>query len=132
LTGNLPGAGARKPPQRKQALDRLDRINWRLGRMEKRLKQEDRAENREYMQLLQEKERATEEISRLEQQSDTVQDQFSSYTGNFIGLKVSLPEDPAVREIVLQTKEAVNSSHKKNWRRQNGPAMRGPTGCSQS
>jgi 2',3'-cyclic-nucleotide 2'-phosphodiesterase (5'-nucleotidase family) len=98
--------------ERKQALDRLDRINWRLGRMEKRLKQGERAENSEYMQLLQEKERATEEISRLERQTDTVRDQFSSYTGNFIGLKVSLPEDPAVRAIVLETKEAVNRSHK--------------------
>lgn len=105
--------GQQVTTQRKQTLDRLDRINWRLGRMEKQLRQEDRTENREYMQLLQEKERTTEEISRLEQQSDMEQERFSSYIHDFIGLKVSLPEDPEVREIVQQTKEAVNRSHKK-------------------
>ncbi|HHO48736.1 MAG TPA: hypothetical protein ENN06_09860 [Desulfobacteraceae bacterium] len=97
----------------KEARGRLDRINWRLGRMEKRLDERERKENRDYLQLLAEKEQAAEEISRLERQVRTEQDQSSSYSGNFIALKVSLPEDPGVRKIVLQTRDAVNSVHKK-------------------
>jgi|MTBAKMStandDraft_1061839.scaffolds.fasta_scaffold02229_8 hypothetical protein len=97
----------------KEAKDRLDRISWRLGRMEKRLEQRERMENPDYLQLLADKERTAEEISRLEGQARPEQDQSSSYTGNFIALKVSLPEDPGVGKIVLQTRDAVNSTHRK-------------------
>ena len=124
--------GQEVSPQLKEALDRLDRINWRLGRMEKRLPREPGKEDRDYMQLLREKELAAEEIRRLEQLSDKEQGQFSTYAGDIIGLKVSLPEDPEVREIVLQTKQAVNSLHKKSLEdiQQTGGAIAGRPGAA--
>ena len=42
-------------PQLKQTRDMLDRLNWRMGRMEKRQRPEELQQNQDYIQLLQEK-----------------------------------------------------------------------------
>lgn len=120
--------------QLKAARDRLDRINWQLGRMEKRLQAGKRKENRDYQRLLKEKERTVGEISRLELLAGQEQDQLSSYTADFIGLRAKLPEDPEIREIVRQTIQAVNSMQQErlgNSPRGNRPdsGMNGWEGC---
>ncbi|MHB8809897.1 MAG: UshA-like (seleno)protein [Desulfobulbaceae bacterium] len=111
-------------PQLQQAKDNLDRIKWRLGRLEKRSPdKEGLAQNREYQQLRQEQERLTAEIVRLDQPAPENQEELATFTSNFIPLKTSLPEDPEVQKIVQQTKQEINRSGQKK----NGEAATGKT-----
>lgn len=97
----------------KQIKDRLDRINWRIGRMENRSSQNELEGNANYRQLLKEKEQLTARLAELEGKSKTSQDKLSTYKSSFIGLPTSLPMKPDVREIVLDTKKAVNETNRK-------------------
>jgi 2',3'-cyclic-nucleotide 2'-phosphodiesterase (5'-nucleotidase family) len=103
-------------PQLQQAKDNLDRIKWRLGRLEKRSPdKEGLAQNSEYQKLRQEQDRLTAEIARLDQPAGKdKREELATFTSNFIPLKTSLPEDPEVQKIVQQTKQEVNRSGQKN------------------
>lgn len=101
--------GQDSPPRLQQTRDSLDRITWRLGRLEKRTpNREELAQSREYQQLLLEQARLTAEIARLEQPAPTTADEPSTYTSTLIPLKVTLPEDPEVQKIVVETKQEIN------------------------
>lgn len=119
-------------PQLQQARDNLDRINWRLGRLEKRAPdKEGLAQNKEYQQLRQEQERLTAKIAQLDQPAPENQAELATFTSNFIPLKTSLPEDQEVQKIVQQTKQEVNrTGQKKSGRAAAGkaPQDRGMTG----
>lgn len=92
-----------------QARDNLDRINWRLGRLEKRAQGNGGlAQNREQQQLRQEQEKLNAEIAGLEQPAPENQEALSTYTSTFVPLKTSLPEDPEIQKIVTQTKQEIN------------------------
>ncbi|MHB8788746.1 MAG: UshA-like (seleno)protein [Desulfobulbaceae bacterium] len=99
----------------RQTRDSLDRINWRLGRLEKRFPdREGLAQNGEYQKLREEQDRLTAEIAQLEQAPLEEQTGLSSYSSLFIPLKVSLPEDPEIQKIVAQTKQEVNQAGRKH------------------
>jgi 2',3'-cyclic-nucleotide 2'-phosphodiesterase (5'-nucleotidase family) len=97
-----------------QARDSLDRINWRLGRLEKREQgSAGLAQKTEQQQLRQEQEKLNAEITRLEQAGPENQEALSSFTSTFIPLKTSLPEDPEIQKIVNQTKQEINRAGQK-------------------
>ncbi len=95
----------------KPVRDRLDRVNWQIGRMEKRYPGGEAEKNPQYLQLQQEKNRLTAEVEQMESLRQAALENLSTYRSEFISLSVSLPEDPEIREIVHRTKLAVNRSH---------------------
>ena len=120
--------------QLRQVRDNLDRINWRLGRIEKRSPdREGLAQNSEYRKLLEERDRLTAQIAHLEQAPVAEQGELSSYSSLFIPLKVSLPEDQEIQKIVGQTKQEINLAGRKNSdasQRPNQPAASAPAGMT--
>jgi hypothetical protein len=96
----------------KPTKDQLDRTNWQIGRLEKRIAPGKIKQNKQYTQLLLDKNRLTTELKELESHNLSNQEQLSTYKGSFIGLPVSLQEDPEIRKIVIQTKLAVNQTNK--------------------
>lgn len=105
------------PPHLKQARDRLDRINWRLGRLEKRHQGATLDVDPAYTALLEEKDRAIAEIKQLEGKIEQEPQDPSSFASSFLPLSISLPVDPEIREIVLQTKIDVNAVGKQKMAR---------------
>ncbi|GAB4344025.1 MAG: hypothetical protein Kow0089_20270 [Desulfobulbaceae bacterium] len=92
----------------KQAKDRLDRVTWLMGRMEKRYTVDQLAANRQYADLVRQREELSARVAELEAKQKELVDPLSTYRSDIINLAVSLPEDPEVRKIVHRTKEAVN------------------------
>lgn len=121
--------------QLRQTRDNLDRINWRLGRLEKRPPDNmELAQNSEYQRLREERDRLTAEIKRLEQPATKDQEELSTFTSNVIPLKTSLPEDPEIQKIVAQTKQEINRAGQQKSReatRESRPAagMAGWSAC---
>jgi len=103
--------------QVKPTRDKLDRTNWQIGRLEKRYTPEEiennAQHNAQYKKLLQEKNKLTAELKEFELRNINTKEEFSSYKNSFIGLPVSLQEDQKIREIVLQTKLAVNKTNQR-------------------
>lgn len=96
-------------PLLQQARAGLDRIAWRMGRLEQRTpNRNDLANNQEYRQLLQERDRLNGEVARLEQATPNTDEELSTYSSALIPLKVSLPEDQPVQKIVQETKQEIN------------------------
>ncbi|MCL7488558.1 MAG: hypothetical protein M8357_10345 [Desulfobulbaceae bacterium] len=88
--------------------DRLDRINWQIGRLIKRYGSDPGEQNAQYQQLLEEKNRLTAELAEIEARRQGEEEQLATYRSSYISLPVSLPEDQEVREIIHRTKLAVN------------------------
>ncbi len=95
----------------KPARDRLDRINWQIGRLEKRFVKGELEQNAQYKQLLQDKNQLNTKLAELDTLSRNIQGQLSTYTSSFTSLLVSLPQDPEIQKIVFQTKLAVNKTY---------------------
>lgn len=96
----------------KEIKDRLDRINWQLGRLKNRNPADELNDNAQYKELMKEK----DQLEIQSQEAKTVKlasaAKYSSYTNKFIGLPVSLPEDQEISDIVFKTKIAVNNVNK--------------------
>jgi len=100
--------------QRKDIKDRLDRINWRLGRLEKRDRTQNLEKNTQYIELRKTKSDLLAELDGLAQQEQQTAKDFSTYQGRVpIALPISLPEDPEVQTIVNRTKQVVYEMNKK-------------------
>ncbi|MDH3329800.1 MAG: multiheme c-type cytochrome, partial [Desulfobulbaceae bacterium] len=100
--------------QRKDIKDRLDRINWRLGRLEKKDQTQNLEENTQYRELRKTKSDLLAELDGLTQQEQQTAKEFSTYQGRApIALPISLPEDPEVQTIVNKTKQGVYEMNKK-------------------
>lgn len=100
--------------QRKDINDRLDRINWRLGRLEKRVPTRDLEKNTQYRELQKTKSILIAELDGLAQQEQQTAKEFSTYQDDApIALPISLPEDPEVQTIVNRTKQVVYEINKK-------------------
>ncbi|MFZ5798044.1 MAG: UshA-like (seleno)protein [Desulfobulbaceae bacterium] len=98
----------------RQARDELDRINWRLGRLEKRWpNKEELALINEYQTLRKDQQRLTMQIAELEAAPRDEEEELSSFRAVFIPLQVALTEDPEVQKIVIQTKQEINQAGKK-------------------
>jgi len=94
--------------QTKNLQDRLDRINWQIGRLEKRYQNKKSIENNQYKKLQQAKIEIISQIEQVQNEKQQVKEQLSSYSSVFTGLKISLPEDREVLTIVNNTKQIMN------------------------
>ncbi len=108
--------------QREQ--NRLDRINWQIGRMQKRSTKQALAENTLFQQLLAKRAQSEQLIQRLQAQKESGgQAQAAcSYKNSFIALKASLPEDKTIKAIVDQTRREVNRINRRAQQQRKKPA----------
>lgn len=97
----------------KEINDRLDRINWRLGRLKKKNLPQALEENAQYQELLKTKTTLDAELRMLAQQDRQHANDLSTYRDFLVALAITLPEDPTVRTILNTTKQAVHELNKK-------------------
>lgn len=98
----------------KELKNNLDRIQWLLGRLEKEKAGEDLSKNKRHRTLLREKEEMEGEIQRLQSTIDHENTRGpSSYDNEFIALETSMPDDPEIRAIVLNTRRTVNELNRR-------------------
>ena len=100
--------GTTAPDQLQKEQNRLDRINWQIGRMKKRLSSTDRGDNTQYQQLLKQKTASEHAIEDIKKNTKQETDTPCSYENTFIALKTSLPEDKTIKAMVDQTRREVN------------------------
>ncbi len=112
--------------------NRLDRINWQLGRMERRAGDKDLSGDKRYNELLAAKKQSEEQIAALKKARAQAPAEPCSYSNRFIALKSSLPEDHEVQAIIDQTTREVNQLNKKRVSRRGGnrihPSLSGLAG----
>ncbi|MCF6188485.1 MAG: hypothetical protein L3J49_13565 [Desulfobulbaceae bacterium] len=103
------------PTQLQKEQNRLDRINWQIGRMQKRNTEQALAKNTQFQQLLNNKAQSEQAIQRMQAQieSDGQAQATCSYKNSFIALKASMPEDRSIKAIVDQTRREVNQINRK-------------------
>ncbi len=98
---------------RKSINDRLDRVNWRLGRLTKKESSRNLENNTRYQELQKTKSALLDELAELAEQEQPAAQGLSTYRDTIIALPISLPEDPEVRAIVNSTKKKVYEINKK-------------------
>jgi len=96
--------------------NRLDRISWQIGRMEKRAHKKDRKADERYQHLLVTKELSVRKIEELKKTKELATGEPCSFTNRFIGLKSSMPEDRGIQAIVDQTTREVNRLNRNRMR----------------
>jgi hypothetical protein len=105
--------GKDNPDQLQKEYNRLDRINWQIGRMQKRFLKTELSNNTQFQQLLTEKDSTELSIRNLEKNKEKGVQIPCSYKNNFIALKTSLPEDKTIKAIIDQTRREVNQINRK-------------------
>ncbi len=103
-------------PMLQWARERLDRINWQLGRMERRFSNETLGRNQVYQALLEDRKRMTSELTRLEALTEKEERNSSTFSSSFIALQTSLPEDPEIKKIVAGIRTDLNEVGRKKQR----------------
>ncbi|MDW7773146.1 MAG: UshA-like (seleno)protein [Desulfobulbaceae bacterium] len=98
----------------KDIKDRLDRVNWRLNRMEKQSSPRNLEENSQYVELQKTGSELLAELEKLSRQEQQAAQGLSTYRGTFIALLTSFPEDPEVQAIINANKTAVYEINKKS------------------
>ena len=93
--------------------NRLDRINWQIGRMEKRSRDKNLENDKRYKQLTMERDLANKKIAALQKAKEQATGEPCSFTNQFIGLKSSMPEDREIQAIIDQTTLEVNRLNRK-------------------
>ena len=96
--------------------NRLDRINWQIGRMEKRAQGKELARNERYTRLLAAREQSEQKIMELKKNKEQETGEPCSFTNRFIALKSSMPQDRKVQAIVDQTTREVNKLNRRRVR----------------
>ena len=116
------------PDQLKKEQNRLDRINWQIGRMQKRHQARELESNSQFQRLIKEKNKIENGIKQLEHQQNKSKT-LCGYKNTFIAIKTSLPEDKAIKAIVDQTRRQVNQINRKvqKERRKKREMQRQPT-----
>ena len=93
--------------------NRLDRINWQIGRMEKRGQDKNPGKKERYSQLLADRQQSEQKIVALKKARQGAIAEPCSFRNRFIALKSSLPEDRQVQAIIDQTTSEVNRLNRK-------------------
>ena len=94
----------------------LDRINWQIGRIEKRARKNEVSTDERYTQLLTERKQSEQKIVDMEKAAEETTEEPCSFTNRFIALKSSMPEDREVQAIIDQTTLEVNKLNRKRVR----------------
>ncbi len=89
----------------KQAQNELDRINWQLNRLTKRIPEQELSGNIRYNKLLTSKSEYEKKIASLKTGDKVLENTFDH---RFISLKTSLQEDKSVQSIIDQAKRTAN------------------------
>jgi len=100
-------------PRLKTSRNQLDRISWRLERMEKKYPVKNLKENAQYQELQKEKSSLLNEIEEIKKLQQQTENDLATYRYRAIDLKKALPEDPEVRSIVAVTKQRIYEINKK-------------------
>ncbi len=93
----------------RSAQEKLDRINWQIGRLEKRDQPEQLTHNKLYKKLQLDQQTIEQTIAELRKKKEQALAEPCSYTSRFIALKSSMPDDPEVEKIIEQTTMEVNT-----------------------
>jgi nitrate/TMAO reductase-like tetraheme cytochrome c subunit len=101
------------PGQLKSKQNELDRINWRIGRLQRRIKGAELAADPNYQQLLIDKKQVQQAITDLKNSKTKPADSLSTFSNSFIPLKAAMPEDRQIQKIIDQTTQEVNTLNKK-------------------
>ncbi len=112
--------------QIKKQQNKLDRVLWQIGKLEKKVEADKLAENDRYQGLQREKEELTADIDRLKKlAAKNSPDLPGSYSNNFIGLETSMPDDPEINAIVLNTRRTVNELNRQMLKKQSTSIHKG-------
>ncbi len=101
------------PDQLKNALNRLDRIRWQIGRMQKRHQPKELRNNLQYQRLIRGEAELEQKIKELKQQKNDTPGGFCRFQNTFIAMETSIPEDKTVKAIVDGTRREVNKINRK-------------------
>ena len=93
--------------------NKLDRIKWQIGRMEKNKQTAELKDNPLYLNLLTDRETFQKEILVLQKEKAAGISDPCSFSNQFIGLRSSMPDDKEVQAIIDHTTREVNSLNKK-------------------
>ncbi|RUM39336.1 MAG: hypothetical protein DSY58_00625 [Desulfobulbus sp.] len=96
--------------------NKLDRINWQIGRIEKKKPASELKNNSLYTTLLTDRKHTINAIQALQKKKDAGASDPCSFTSQFIGLKSSMPDDTEVQGIIDQTTRKVNAFNKNRKR----------------
>ena len=105
------------PGELRSKQNELDRINWQIGRMERRVKGAELANDQRYKKLLTDRQTVQQTIKGLKNSKPEASKELSSFNNLFIPLKASMPEDPQIQKIIDQTTLEVNKLNKKRVRK---------------
>ncbi|MDH4321861.1 MAG: multiheme c-type cytochrome, partial [Desulfobulbaceae bacterium] len=125
--------GTGKAEQLQSARQKLDQINWRLKRIERKLATEKGTgntltQNNDYRNLSTVQKELRREIAALEGSAD---EKICTYKDRFIALETSLPEKKAIQAVVDRARKEVNLAGKKRTTTSAATApYLGPQGCT--
>lgn len=102
------------PRKLQKEQNHLDRINWQIGRLKKRIPAEELEQNEKFQYFMKTKAEVEKKIQELVQADDGVLEECE-YKNTFIAMQDSLPEDRTIKAVVDQTKREVNKLYRKNY-----------------
>ena len=91
----------------------LDRINWQIGRLQKRFEKNALNNHERYKNLLAAREQSEHKIELLKKIPAEETDQPCSYTNHFYALRSSLPQDRKIQAIIDQTTREINERNRR-------------------
>ncbi len=91
----------------------LDRFNWQIKRLSKRLPAEEKTLKSKYNDLVKSRELLIQDIAKLQEAAQANLEEPSSYTNRFISLRMGLKEDKNIKSIVEAAKSKANTSNRK-------------------
>lgn len=101
------------PGQLKNTQNRLDRIRWQIGRMQKRHQPKELQKNPQFQRLTRNKKELEQKIRTLMNQKNDAENSPCQYRNTFIAMETSLPEDKTAKDIVARTRRDVNKMNRK-------------------
>ncbi|RUM40563.1 MAG: hypothetical protein DSY80_10045 [Desulfocapsa sp.] len=94
----------------------LDRINWQIGRLKRRSRGKNLAENKNYNKLLSAQQQSKQKIADLKKANARKKGHPCSYSNQFVALKSFLPKDNKIQAIINQTTRAINTLNQEHLR----------------
>jgi len=107
--------GVGKTEQLQATRQKLDQINWRLKRLERKLRPEKGMDSnpsllKDYQNLTAAQKELSNKISALEDAADA---KICTYKNRFIALETNLPENPKIQAVIDRAQDDVNRAGKK-------------------
>jgi len=121
---NISGTwGENRSERLRSEQSRLDRVDWRIGRLKKRYSPKELENKPQYRRLLQTREKIRQTMQRLLEE-ERRSPPSCRYRSRFVALRASLPPDSRVQAIVDETRKRVNAINRAE-RRAEGKSIPG-------